>query len=141
MQLLLILGIVFTIGAVVFALQNNVAITVTFAIWQFEGSQALVLLLSLGLGVLITCLLSSPTVIRRQWAANRMRRQIADLERKVTELQGRETELLAKVQQSASVAATDPVNEQKPYVGLRSLLSGVSDGKSVEGAQADPVSR
>ena len=83
MQLMLILGIAFAIGAVLFALQNTAAITVAFAVWQFEGSQALVLLLSLGLGVLITCLVSSPTVIRRQWEATRMRRQIVDLERQV----------------------------------------------------------
>ena len=60
MQLMLILGIVFAIGAVVFALQNNVAIIVTFAVWQFEGSQALVLLLTLGAGALIAGLVSSP---------------------------------------------------------------------------------
>ena len=124
MQLMLILGIAFAMGAVLFALQNTAAITVAFAVWQFEGSQALVLLLSLGLGVLITCLVSSPTVIRRQWEATRMRRQIVDIERQVAELQRREAELVAKVQQLSPDAASEPPTEPKPYVGLRSLLGG-----------------
>ena len=124
MQLMLVLGIVFAIGAVVFAMQNNVAITVAFAVWQFEGSQALVLLLTLGLGVLITCLVSSPTIIRRQWEAVRMRRQIADLERQVADFQRREAELAAMVPQLSPDGASEPPTESKPYVGLRSLLGG-----------------
>ena len=124
MQLMLILGIVFAIGAVVFALQNNVSILVSFAIWEFEGSQALVLLVTLGLGALITGLVSSPTVIRRQWEAGRMRRQIVELERKVAELQSSEAKLVARVQELSPDAAVEPPAEPKPYVGLRSLLTG-----------------
>lgn len=126
MQLMLMLGIAFAIGAVLFALQNNVAITVAFAVWQFEGSQALVLLLTLGLGVLITGLVSSPTIIRRQWEANRMRRQIGDLERQVAGLQRSEAELAARVQQLSPNTVAEPVSEVKPYVGLRSLLGGAA---------------
>ncbi len=124
MQLMLILGIVFAIVAVVFALQNNVAIIVTFAVWQFEGSQALVLLLTLGVGALIAGLVSSPTVIRRQWEAGRMRRQIVELERKVAELQSSEASLVARVKELSPEAAAEPSVEPKPYVGLRSLLAG-----------------
>ena len=124
MQLMLILGIVFAIGAVVFALQNNVAILVSFAIWEFEGSQALVLLVTLGLGALITGLVSSPTVIRRQWEAGRMRRQIVELERRVAELQASEAKLVARVSELSPDGAVEPPAEPKPYVGLRSLLTG-----------------
>ena len=124
MQLMLILGIVFAIGAVVFALQNNVAIIVTFAVWQFEGSQALVLLLTLGVGALIAGLVSSPTVIRRQWGGRRMRRQLADVERKLGELQSREANLVARVQELSPAASAEPSGGPKPYVGLRSLLGG-----------------
>ena len=120
MQLMLIFGIVFAIGAVAFALQNNVAVTVSIAVWQFNGSLALVLLMALGLGVLITGLVSSPTVIRRQWATARLRHQVAALEKNMAELQTRNNELALK--------ATDK-NEpypapNKPYVGLKSLLAG-----------------
>jgi lipopolysaccharide assembly protein A len=53
MQLGLILGIVFAIGATVFALQNNTPVTVSVATWTLEGSLALVLLVAMGLGALI----------------------------------------------------------------------------------------
>ena len=38
MQLLLILGIVFAIGAVSFAMQNDVPVTVVFAFWHYDSS-------------------------------------------------------------------------------------------------------
>ena len=128
MQLTLIVGIVFAIGAVLFALQNNTPVVVTLAVWRFEGSLALVLLLSLGLGALIAGLLSSPTVIRGQWAAARLGRQVADLERKLAEQQHRNEELAAELAKVAPAAAM--AEPEKPYVGLRTLLSGGEGGKS-----------
>lgn len=127
MQLTLIVGIVFAIGAVLFALQNNTPVVVTLAVWRFEGSLALVLLLSLGLGALIAGLLSSPTVIRGQWAAVRLGRQVADLERKLAEQQRRDYELVAELAKASSTPAI--AETEKPYVGLRTLLTGGEGGK------------
>lgn len=126
MQLMLIFGIVFAIGAVTFALQNNVAVTVSVALWQFNGSLALVLLMALGLGVLITGLVSSPTVIRRQWATARLRHQVTALEKDVADQKTRNNELaveLALKTPAADKVELYPVPE-KPYVGLKSLLAG-----------------
>lgn len=124
MQLMLILGIVFAIGAVVFALQNEALVVVTLALWRFEGSLAVVLLLALGLGVVITALLTTPAVIRGQWTAKRLRRQVADLERQVAAPRSREP---APDTDSPLPVATDS-EPQKPYVGLRTLLAG-EDGE------------
>ena len=44
MQLALIFGIVIAAGAVIFALQNNIPVTVTLGLWSFDGSLALLLL-------------------------------------------------------------------------------------------------
>lgn len=126
MQLMLIFGIVFAIGAVTFALQNNVAVTVSVALWQFNGSLALVLLMALGLGVLITGLVSSPTVIRRQWATARLRHQVTALEKDVAEQKARNNELAVELALKTPAAGKEepyPVSE-KPYVGLKSLLAG-----------------
>jgi uncharacterized integral membrane protein len=124
MQLMLVLGIVFAIVAVLFALQNNVPVAVTLAVWHFDGSLALVLLLALGLGVLITGLLSSPAAIRTQWAAARLRRKVADLERELAEYEGRNRELAAEVARLCPPVVTEARAEEKPYVGLRDLLAG-----------------
>jgi uncharacterized integral membrane protein len=79
MQLLLILGIVFAIGAVTFALQNNVPVTVAIGSWHYDSSLAVVLLVALALGALIAGLVSTPSVIKGQWAGARLRRQVASL--------------------------------------------------------------
>ena len=132
MQLLLVLGVVFAIVAVLFALQNNIPVAVSLAVWQFEGSLALVLLLALGLGVLITGLLSSPAVIRQQWIAARLRRRVAELEREAAEWQAKNRALAADLERVSSTGALAEAigAEQKSYVGLRTLLAGDADEKA-----------
>jgi len=128
MQLMLIAGIGFAIGAVVFALQNNSSVIVTLALWNFQGSLAVVLLVAVGLGVLITGLVSTPAVLRGQWAARRLRRQVADLESEITAQKTRNTSLAAEIDRlTPSAAELEP--PQKPYVGLRTLLAGDDEGK------------
>ena len=126
MQLMLIFGIVFAIGAVTFALQNNVTVTVSVALWQINGSLALVLLMALGLGVLITGLVSSPTVIRRQWATARLRHQVTALEKDVAEQKTRNNELAMELALKIPVTDKEELYSslEKPYVGLKSLLAG-----------------
>ena len=123
MQLMLIFGIVFAICAVIFALQNNVAVTVTLAVWQYEGSLAIVLLAALGLGALIAALLSSPSVIRRQWHNSRLHRQTIDLERALAEQQARNNELVAEIARLAPATGAPEPEPEKHFVGLRALFA------------------
>lgn len=128
MQLLLILGIVFAIGAVTFALQNNVAVTVVFAFWRYDSSLALVLLLALGLGAVIAGLVSTPSVIKGQLAVGRLRRQVAGLEQDKASLERRLRELESDTAQKSS-AAVPAATEAAPYVGLKSLMMGGEEKK------------
>ncbi len=64
MQLQLIVAIIVAILAVVFALQNAVPITVSFLTWKFESSLALVLLITISLGVIMSLLVSVPSMIK-----------------------------------------------------------------------------
>jgi uncharacterized integral membrane protein len=137
MQLLLMCGIGFAIASVMFALQNNTLVAVTFAIWRFESSLAIVLLLALGLGVLIAGLVSSPTVIKGRWAVARLRRRVADLENTRDLLQRRVAEL------ESGLARTDPDREpdpqpepSRPYVGLAELITR-GPGNTSDGARPD----
>ena len=124
MQLLLILGIVFACGAVIFALQNTVLVTVSLAAWQFEGSLALVLLVTLALGVLIAGLISSPAMISRQWATARLRRQVTSLEQEIVEHQKTIGELKLEIARLAPEAPLINPDPEKPYVGLRQIIAG-----------------
>jgi uncharacterized integral membrane protein len=122
MQLLLIVGITFAIGAVTFALQNNVPVTVSLASWHYDSSLAVVLLAALGLGALIAGLVSTPSVIKGQWTASRLRRQIVILEDHQASLESRIHDLESTLPPGspAPVLATE---EAAPYVGMRALLA------------------
>ncbi len=79
MQLMVILGILVAIGGVAFALQNNVPVTVTFLVWRFDSSLAMVLMLALALGAIIVALVTTPAVIRSGWTIAHLRSEIDKL--------------------------------------------------------------
>ena len=87
-QLFLIIALFIAISAVIFALQNSIPVTVSFLIWKFESSLALVLLISLGLGVLVSFLLSIPTMIKRNRSISNYKKRIQELEEKIQEMEG-----------------------------------------------------
>lgn len=129
MQILLIFGIGFAIVAVLFALQNNVPVTVSFFAWSFDGSLALVLMMTLGIGAIIAGLVSSPALIGSQWTGKRLRRQVTSLEEQNRGLQERVDELDAQLESLLAAQALDPATapkEEKPYVGLKTLLTGAT---------------
>ena len=133
MQLLLIFGIAFAVAAVAFALQNNVPVTVSLLFWRFDSSLAMVLLLAIGVGAIIAGLVSSPAVIRGQWAAGRLRRQVAALEGDKANLVQRVGVLEAELQRVAPPVAVAP-EPTKPYVGLKTLLTSGGKPESDQGA-------
>jgi uncharacterized integral membrane protein len=127
MQVLLILGIIFAIGAVTFALQNSIPVTVAFAFWHYDASLAVVLLVALGVGALIAGLVSTPSVIKGQWLGARLRRQIAILEDDRSSLERRVRDLEAVTARGSPAPAE--AEEARPYVGLKSLILGYEDKK------------
>lgn len=80
MQLLIISGMLVAACSVAFALQNNVPVTVTFLLWRFDSSLAMVLLLALAIGGFVVALVSTPSTLRRQWTIARQNKRIAELE-------------------------------------------------------------
>lgn len=81
----LILGLLVAVVAVIFALQNTAAVSVSFFVWQFNQSLALVLLLAVALGVLIAVLTLLPTVLRGKWQLSGRRKKIDGLEKSLEE--------------------------------------------------------
>jgi lipopolysaccharide assembly protein A len=79
MRLGLIIGIAIAIAAVAFALQNNVPVTVTFLVWRFDGSLAMVLLLALAIGAVVMALVTTPGALKARWTLSRQRKEIAAL--------------------------------------------------------------
>ncbi len=80
MALFLVLGIIIGSISVVFVLQNITPITVTFFIWQFSGSLAVILLLVLLAGMIISALVLMPGIIAQKWQLRKAAKQIKKLE-------------------------------------------------------------
>jgi uncharacterized integral membrane protein len=104
MQLAVLIALLVAIGAVAFALQNNVPVTVTLLVWRFDSALAMVLLLAAALGALVVALLSTPAVLRLQWIVARQKRQIAALEQANNELRA----------EAAKIAAHAPPGAPQP---------------------------
>ena len=80
MQIFIIIALVIAVIAVIFALQNLAAVTVSFFIWSIHGSLALVLLVTLAVGVLISLLASLPGLFRGKWITSSQKKKLAALE-------------------------------------------------------------
>jgi len=85
MQLFLVLALLIALLAVIFALQNIAPVTITFFVWQYTGSLALVLLLTLGLGVLITLFFSLPAMVKKRLEITNQQKSIGHLEKELRE--------------------------------------------------------
>lgn len=117
MQLAVIAAIFTAIVGVVFAMQNNVPVSVEFMLWRFDGSLAMVLLLALACGAIVVALLSTPATLKWQWQRHRQKRRIKDLEITCEAQRSRILEL-------ESHLPAEPIPEARPYFGLKQLLTG-----------------
>lgn len=85
MQIFLFFALVIAALAVVFALQNSASAEVTFLTWRADTSLALVLLISLAAGALISFLFSLPANIKARWTIRQQRKRITDMESQLTQ--------------------------------------------------------
>ena len=83
MPLVLIAAIVLAILTALFAIQNATVITVSYLVWRFEASLALVLILTLGVGILIGYLATLPSSWKKSSQLRRTQRRQAELEDRV----------------------------------------------------------
>ncbi len=80
MQIYILAALVIAIIAVIFALQNMTTVTVSFLFWSIKGSLALVLLVTLAVGVLISSLASLPGFIGGKWSSTSQKKKLTSLE-------------------------------------------------------------
>lgn len=113
MQVQLIVAIIVAILAVVFALQNAVPITVSFLTWRFESSLALVLLITVALGVIMSLLVSVPSKIKRVKLISNQKKKIQELE---SSLQ-RETE--SKTKEETGIKTEEEIESDEPELPLK----------------------
>lgn len=83
MLIFIIAAIAIALGAIIFALQNPDPVTVDFLALQFENSLALVLLVTLAIGVLVGLLVCMPAIIRRNLKVSHQQRQLDKVQEEV----------------------------------------------------------
>lgn len=109
MQIFIVIALIIAIVAVVFALQNLTVVTVTLLLWKVDSSLALVLLISLAAGVLISLLASLPSWIRSRLALSNQKKKLAALETERNTLQQKadetDKEMLTLEEQVTSLSA------------------------------------
>lgn len=84
MQVFLVFALLISLFAVVFAVQNTAMVTVSFLMWDFDNSLAVVILLTIFTGVLISILMSLPGWIKNRVYLMSLRKKNKDLETKLT---------------------------------------------------------
>ncbi|MEN9647283.1 MAG: Lipopolysaccharide assembly protein domain [Candidatus Parcubacteria bacterium] len=80
MFIFLILGILLGALTVIFALQNVVTITVTFFTWHITGSLALILIVAVIAGLVMSTLVAFPGIMRNHFQLMSLRKQVKKLE-------------------------------------------------------------
>lgn len=85
MLIFLFFALFIAILAIIFAVQNIDPTTVSFFVWDFEGSLALIVLISLATGALISYLASLPSNIKNRLTIRTMRKKVTELETKLAE--------------------------------------------------------
>ena len=107
----IILVLLVAIVAVVFALQNTAAITVSFFTWSVSASLSLLLIVTLALGFILAILMMAPSLFKRGWLTSGLKRKVASLEREkaaqgkkdaVTAAAAVASEAAAKVEEASS---------------------------------------
>ncbi|MEO1209642.1 MAG: lipopolysaccharide assembly protein LapA domain-containing protein [Cyanobacteria bacterium J06638_20] len=102
MPFLIILALVIALGTVLFALQNTTRIVISFFGTQFQEPLALVLLITLAIGILVGLLVLSPSIIRRSLKIASQRKQMQELD---YELQVKDQAIAAEAQKADGVRA------------------------------------
>ena len=77
----ILFALIIAVVAVVFALGNMAPVTVTFIIWHFTGSQAVVLLGALAVGLLIGILAALPGLVRGRVAIGGHKKKLSATEK------------------------------------------------------------
>lgn len=87
MPFLMIVAIALAALTAVFAIQNSDVIRVSFLGWDWEASLAIILILTLGVGVLVGYLLGLPSRMKKGNQLRQTQRELENLEALATDLE------------------------------------------------------
>ena len=80
MRALVALALILALLVTIFAVQNNADVPVKFLAWSVRGSGALVLMITLSVGIVVGLLLMIPGSVRNRLKVAELNRQVKSLE-------------------------------------------------------------
>lgn len=80
MRIFFVVALILALLVTVFAVQNNQPITISFLFWSIDGSLALVLMITLVLGIVIGVLLMAPGSVRSRLRVGNLQRAARSME-------------------------------------------------------------
>jgi lipopolysaccharide assembly protein A len=119
MQIFLFFALIIAVLAVIFAILNNEPVTVKYVFGEFPGSLALVLLVAVAAGSLISFFVSLPSNLKTRWALRQQRKKMSELESSLATAQGQLEEaqkIISEANKPAQPAAALP-EAAKPVEG------------------------
>jgi len=85
MRALIALALILALLVTIFAVQNNADTSVKFLVWSVRGSAALVLMITLTVGIVVGVLLMIPGSVRNRLKVAELNRQLKSLEHDLRE--------------------------------------------------------
>lgn len=106
----LIFGVILGVVSVIFIAGNTSLVTVTFMSWQFDGSLALVLVLTLLCGIFITLLFLLPSLIRDTFYLSTIQKQKREVDDELAGTRIKLSDALTSSQVSKTVIVEQATN-------------------------------
>lgn len=120
--LYLVLALVIAIIAVIFALQNTAAVTISFFAWEVGGSLSLVVLVTLVIGVLVGWLFVAPSLVKHSFQGSGQRKRIGELEKEVEKFKANVESLMGKIKELEAERAARQAHAPTPPAGTQENL-------------------
>ena len=112
MRITFVFALLLILLVTIFAVQNNAMIEVNLLFWRVDGSLALVLVITIILGILIGLLLSTPTALRNRSQLSELRKRLrlveTDLEEARRAMPAPSPEKAAPAQSMEEIPAESP---------------------------------
>ncbi len=118
-MIFLVIGLLVGGVAVIFILQNIIPITVHFFNWEMNGSLALILILSILTGAVLSALSCLPDMINNYFEINNLKKRVKELEAQVDNYKKSIDDLSRR---TGVVPASIPVPEPTITQTINSLL-------------------
>jgi uncharacterized integral membrane protein len=106
MRIYLILALILAIIVTIFAVQNNAPVEVSFLTFELDGSLALVLMITLTLGIIIGILVSAPSSLRRRMEIGGLKKNVRKMEKDLAS--ARDATILSSAPKVESNVPGDP---------------------------------